>query len=47
MRQVADGAVAPAEAVKAYHDELRRQGIRPARELEDDNRVTEAALRQG
>ena len=47
MRQVADGAVAPAEAVKAYHDELRRQGIRPTRELEDDNRVTEPALRQG
>jgi hypothetical protein len=47
MRQVADGAVAPAEAVKAYHDELRRQGVRPARELEDDNRVTEPALRQG
>jgi hypothetical protein len=47
MRQVADGAVGPAEAVKAYHDELRRQGIRPARELEDDNRVTEPALRQG
>jgi hypothetical protein len=47
MRQVADGAVGPAEAVKAYHDELRRQGIRPARELEDDSRVTEPALRQG
>ena len=47
MRQVADGAVAPAEAVRAYHDELRRQGIRPMRELEDDNRVTEPALRQG
>jgi hypothetical protein len=47
MRQVADGAVGPAEAVKAYHDELRRQGIRPARELEDDSRITEPALRQG
>ena len=45
MRQVADGAVTPAEAVKAYHDEVRKQGIRPLRELEDDNRVTEAALR--
>ena len=47
MRQVAEGSVAPAEAVKAYHGELAKQGIRPTRELEDDNRVTEAALRQG
>ena len=47
MRQVADGSVGPAEAVKAYHCELQKQGIRPTRELEDDNRVTEAALRQG
>jgi hypothetical protein len=47
MRQVADGSVAPAEAVKAYHGELGKQGIRPMRELEDDNRVTEAVLRQG
>ena len=47
MRQVAEGSVAPAEAVKAYHGELAKQGIRPTRELEDDSRVTEAALRQG
>jgi len=47
MRQVADGAVAPQEAVKAYHGELQKAGIRPSRELEDDNRITEAALQQG
>jgi hypothetical protein len=47
MRQVADGAVSPQEAVKAYHGELQKAGIRPLRALEDDNRVTEAALQQG
>ena len=25
MRQVADGSIAPAEAVKAYHGELQKQ----------------------
>lgn len=47
MRQVAGGDIAPAEAVKAYHGELQKQGIRPMREPEDDNRITEAVLRQG
>jgi hypothetical protein len=46
MRQVAGGEVAPAEAVKAYHGEMQKQGLRPMRELEDDNRITEAVLRQ-
>ena len=45
MRQVADGALQPAEAVRAYHDELQKEGIRPLRELDDDNRITEAVLR--
>ena len=37
----------PHEAVRAYHGELQREGIRPLRDLDDDNRVTEAVLRQG
>ena len=45
MRQVAEGAVQPAEAVRAYHGELQKEGIRPSRELDDDNRITEAVLR--
>ncbi|MGH6893972.1 MAG: hypothetical protein ACREEP_17135 [Dongiaceae bacterium] len=47
MRQVADGALAPAEAVKAYHGELQKQKITPARPLDDDLLVTEAALKAG
>ncbi|WP_374652863.1 hypothetical protein [Dongia sp.] len=46
MRQVADGAVTPQEAVRAYHDALSKLGIKPARSLEDDGLVTEAPLKQ-
>jgi len=45
MRQVADGAVAPEEAVRAYHGELQKAGLRPARALEDDRVITEAVLK--
>ena len=45
MREVVDGNVAPAEAVRAYHGELQKQGIRPARTLEDDTEITEAVLK--
>lgn len=47
MRQVADGAIAPADAVKAYHGELQKQNITPARTLDDDLVVTEAPLKAG
>jgi hypothetical protein len=46
MRQVADGTIAPDEAVRAYHGELQKQGITPARSFEDDNTITEAPLKQ-
>jgi DhnA family fructose-bisphosphate aldolase class Ia len=46
MRQVVDGAVAPLEAVKAYHGTLQAQKIKPARPLEEDSRITEAVLKQ-
>ena len=46
MREVADGSLAPAEAVRAYHGELQKQGIRPQRTLEDDAEITEAVLKQ-
>ncbi|MGK9235557.1 hypothetical protein KXS07_28165 [Inquilinus limosus] len=47
MRQVADGTIAPEEAVKAYHGELQKQGITPLRPLADDLQTTEAVLKQG
>ena len=47
MRQVADGAIGPAEAVKAYHGELQKQKIKPARSLDEDLAITEAPLKAG
>ena len=46
MRAVVDGDLSPQEAVRAYHGELQKQGIRPQRTLEDDSEITEAALKQ-
>ena len=46
MRQVADGAIAPAEAVRAYHGALQADGITPARILEDDLKITEMPLQR-
>jgi hypothetical protein len=46
MRNVADGSVTPAEAVKAYHSTLGKGGISPTRSLADDSIVTEAVLKQ-
>ncbi len=45
MRQVADGTIEPEPAVRAYHGELQKLGIKPARSLEDDCAVTEAPLK--
>ncbi len=36
LRLIADGQLQPKEAVRAYHGELDREGIRPKRELEED-----------
>ena len=38
LRRVADGELAPDEAVRAYHGELQAANIRPHRSLEDDLR---------
>ena len=46
MRAVADGSIAPAEAVAAYHGALKKQGVTPRRELAADNEITESALKQ-
>jgi hypothetical protein len=45
MRHVAEGALTPSEAVKAYHDELGKKKLKPARPLEDDLAVTEPVLK--
>ncbi len=47
MRQVADRAIGPEEAVRAYHGALQSLGIRPARAIEDDRIITEAPLKPG
>ena len=36
LREIADGNIGPEEAVKAYHGELQKSGIKPRRSLEDD-----------
>jgi hypothetical protein len=45
MRQVANGTVSPAEAVRAYHDDLRRNRIAPLRPLAEDIVITETVLK--
>jgi len=45
MRGVADGALAPGEAVKAYHGDLTRQKIKPLRDHAADGEITEAPLK--
>ena len=46
MRAVADGDAKPEEAVRGYHGDLQRLGLRPDRELGVDNTITDAALRE-
>jgi hypothetical protein len=46
MRAVVEGSLGPVEAVRAYHGELQKQGIKPIRSLDDDNVITEAVLQQ-
>ena len=45
MREVVTGNVAPAEAVKAYHDALGKKGIKPTRAVADDTEVTDDTLK--
>jgi hypothetical protein len=43
LRAVADDALSPEEAVKAYHGALQKLGIQPQRSLADDLQKTETA----
>ncbi len=45
MREVSSHNLKPEAAVRAYHAELAKQGIKPARPLEDDCQITEAVLK--
>ncbi|MFV2067804.1 MAG: hypothetical protein ACC645_12590 [Pirellulales bacterium] len=47
MRAVADDNIRPDEAVRAYHAELQRRGIRPNRSLEEDLVRTDTAQSYG
>ena len=41
LRELADGNLEPAEAVKDYHGQLQEAGIPPHRPLEDDLELTQ------
>ena len=44
LRAIADGEIGPVEAVKAYHGDLQKLGIKPKRSLEDDLQTTETSM---
>jgi hypothetical protein len=43
LRAIADGKIAAAEAVKAYHGDLQKLGLKPIRSLKDDLESTTTA----
>ncbi|MFK7891318.1 MAG: hypothetical protein AB8B63_10925 [Granulosicoccus sp.] len=45
MRQVVTQALSPTDAVRAYHEQLKSQGISPQRSLRQDLRVTDQSLK--
>ncbi len=47
LRAVADDEINPAEAVRAYHGDLQKLGIRPLRTLTDDLQQTDTASSYG
>ena len=47
LRRIVDGQISPEEAVKAYHDILQREGVRPQRPLQADLRQSETIKSYG
>ncbi|HEV3163630.1 MAG TPA: hypothetical protein VGZ22_06290 [Isosphaeraceae bacterium] len=47
LRLIVDGAISPAEAVKAYHAVLAKLALKPHRTLEDDLKLTSSAMSYG
>jgi hypothetical protein len=45
LRRIADGEITPVDAVKAYHDCLRQDGIKPLRPLHSDLETTTQIMR--
>ncbi len=45
MREIVARTVTPEEAVKAYHGALQKGSLKPSRDLDTDNRITEDALK--
>jgi hypothetical protein len=44
LRRIVDGQITPEEAVRAYHGVLQGLGLKPYRSLEDDMKLTSAAM---
>lgn len=44
---LADDQIEPAEALRAYHADLQRLGIRPYRSLEEDSQLSSTAISYG
>jgi hypothetical protein len=44
LRRIADGDIRPEDAVRAYHDGLRKRGIAPRRPIEADLEITALEL---
>jgi DNA/RNA-binding domain of Phe-tRNA-synthetase-like protein len=40
LRRIVDHRITAEEAVKAYHDALKKLGIKPLREFADDKELT-------
>lgn len=45
LRRVTDREITPEDAVKYYHDAMRREGIQPIRPLDEDLQVTENTMK--
>ena len=47
MRRVIEDDVSSEDAVKAYHDYLEKNGLRPKKPLAEDLEITDPALKMG
>jgi len=45
LRRVTDREITPEDAVKYYHDAMRREGIQPIRPLDADLQITETSMK--
>ena len=45
LRRIVEREITPEEGVKAYHDALKKLGMKPWREIADDMQLTETAFR--